>query len=198
MLVALLTKIEEKLAADHELIRAIAQKDQRALEALYDRYSKLLYSLILRIVRSATEAEDILQEVYLQVWHKASTFSSLRGNLYSWLVTLARNRAIDRLRSKSQRQQRLRSPEEELLSLSDQTTQANPLLVLEVKEAGKILRSTLRKLTKSQRDILELAYYEGLSQSEIAEKLGTPLGTVKTRMRKAMMTLRDSLVKSQR
>lgn len=198
MLIALLTKIEEKLAADHELIRAIAEKDQRVLEALYVRYSKLLYSLILRIVRSATEAEDILQEVYLQVWHKASTFSSLRGSLYAWLVTLARNRAIDRLRSKSQRQQRLRSPEEELLSLSDQTTQANPLLVLEVEEAGKILRSTLRKLTKSQRDILELAYYEGFSQSEIAEKLGTPLGTVKTRMRKAMMTLRDSLVKYQK
>lgn len=198
MLIALLTKIEEKLAADHELIRAIAEKDQRALEALYVRYSKLLYSLILRVVHSATEAEDILQEVYLQVWHKASTYSSLRGSLYAWLVTLARNRAIDRLRSKSQRQQRLRSPEEELLSLSDQTTQANPLLVLEVEEAGKILRSTLRKLTKSQRDILELAYYEGFSQSEIAAKLGTPLGTVKTRMRNAMMTLRESLVKSQR
>ena len=198
MLVALLTNNGKKLAADYELMAAIAQKDQQALEKLYDRYSKLLYTLILRIVRSTTEAEDVLQEVFLQVWNKAELYSSLRRNLLTWLVTLSRNRAIDQLRSKSHRQQKLRSPEEEMFALSDQTTRANPLLVLEVEEIGKILRSTLRKLSKSKRTIIELAYYDGLSQSEIAEKLGTPLGTVKTRMRTAMMTLRESLAKHQK
>ena len=198
MLIAVYTKKAEKFITDLELIDAIARKDQQALETLYDRYSKLLYTLILRIVRSPAEAEDILQELYLQVWHKANMFYSVRGKLATWLLTLARNRAIDHLRSKSQREWTRRSPEEELMALSDQTIYANPLLLLEVNEAGRFVRSALRKLSKSQRDILELAYYEGLSQSEIASKSGTPLGTVKTRMRKAMLTLKESLMKYRR
>lgn len=193
MFAALLTKITGKLVADHDLIAAIVQKDQRSLETLYDRHSKLLYTLIFRIVRSATEAEDILQEVFLQVWQKASLFSDLRGSLQTWLVTLARNRALDRIRSKWQRQQMLQSPEDAMLALADQTSRANPLLNLEEEEAARIVRSALKKLTKTQRDIIMLAYYDGLSQSEIAEKLGTPIGTVKTRMRRALTILRDSI-----
>ncbi len=198
MLIAVFTKKAENFITDLELIDAIARKDQQALETLYDRYSKLLYTLILRIVRSPAEAEDILQELYLQVWHKANMFYSVRGNLSTWLMTLARNRAIDHLRSKSHRERTLRGPEGELMALSDQTIYANPLLLLEANEAGNIVRSALRKLSKSQRDMLELAYYEGLSQSEIASKSGTPLGTVKTRMRKAMLTLKESLMKYRR
>ncbi len=158
------------------------------MSALYDRYRLILFGLILRIVHSQQEAEDVLQEVFLQVWRRASDFDETRGRPFTWLVTLARSRAIDRLRSLGSRE---RTAQEAARSVPDSISDAADDAVKS--EQGEIVRDALRELPEEQRRTLLLAYFEGLTQSEIAERLNTPLGTVKTRMRSGMIKLRELL-----
>jgi len=179
---------EQAQTTDVEILRNIAGGDEQALSSLYDRYRLILFGLILRILHSQAEAEDVLQEVFLQVWRRASDFDETRGRPFTWLVTLARSRAIDRLRSLASRD---RTAQESIRDVPDSTSNAADDAVKS--EQGEIVRSALKELPDEQRKTLLLAYFEGLTQSEIAERLKTPLGTVKTRMRSGMIKLRELL-----
>jgi len=178
----------QKTSPDAELLHAIARGDESALAALYDRYHSILLGLLLRILHSRVEAEDVLQEVFLQIWQRAANFDEARGRGFTWMVTLARSRAIDRLRSLQSRQRAddtaLRDAPEAVGDASDDAYQA---------EQREIVRAALAEIPEEQRRALLLAYFEGLTQSEIAARLGQPLGTVKTRMRSGMTKLRELL-----
>ena len=178
----------QKTSSDTELMHAVARGDESALAALYDRYHSILLGLLLRILHSRAEAEDVLQEVFLQIWQRAANFDETRGRAFTWMVTLARSRAIDRLRSLQSRQRAddtaLRDAPESVGDASDDALHA---------EHRDIVRGALAEIPEEQRRALLLAYFEGLTQAEIAERLGQPLGTVKTRMRSGMGKLRDLL-----
>ena len=174
--------------SDVELLHAVARGDEAALARLYDGYRLILFSLLVRILNSREEAEDILQDVFIQVWRRAKDFDEKRGRPFTWLVTLTRSRAIDRLRQLGARQRLAASAER------DQSDEASDALADTIKAARKeIVQSALAQLPQEQRQTLVLAYFEGLTQSEIASQLGAPLGTVKTRMRSGMIKLRALL-----
>ena len=173
---------------DVALLTAIAARDEAALAQLYDRYRAILFGLLMRILNNREEAEDVLQEVFLQVWRKATDFDESRGRPFTWLVTLARSRGIDRLRTLAARERvaeaGAREPSEEI---SDAVTDAFK------SEQRGLVSDALAKLPDEQKRPIMLAYFEGLTQSEIATSLGAPLGTVKTRMRTGMIRLRELL-----
>ena len=172
------------------LIKRVAQGDQAALTTLYDSTSRLVFGLILRVVTDRSSAEEVLLDVYTQVWRQASTYDSKRGAPLAWLMTIARTRGIDRLRS-SKREHQTR---ESLDAIGEITASASsPEADSVTAERRQLVRSALDTLSAEQREVIELAYYSGLSHSEIALKLGQPLGTVKTRTRLGMMKLRDML-----
>jgi RNA polymerase sigma-70 factor (ECF subfamily) len=191
VLLALLVQRVEQNKQDAELLKRIQRQDQQALGNLYDRYSPVLYPLALRIVASTEEAEDLLQEVFLQIWEKAGTYASERGSVYSWIVALCRNKAIDRLRSKNFKKKSKEVTIEESHSVSDEHSASNPHQVLVLKGYTETVRSALKSLSRLEVKILEMSYYEGYSQSEIARMLKMPLGTVKTKMRKGIQKLRQ-------
>lgn len=164
----------------------MARGDETALAAVYDRYRTILFGLILRILHDRQEAEDVLQEVFLQVWRRAADFDEERGRAFTWLVTIARSRALDRLRTASARS---RLAEQVAQSPVDDVGDAAVDVVKS--EAAAVVRQALATLPEEQRRTLFLAYFEGLTQTEIAARLGDPLGTVKTRMRSGLKTLRD-------
>lgn len=174
--------------SDVELLHAVARGDEDALARLYDRYRVILFSLLVRILKSREEAEDVLQEVFLQIWKRAKDFDEFRGKPFTWLVTLARSRAIDRIRQLGARQR-----------LAESASQETPEEVSDAaadtlhSEQREIVARALAALPEEQRHALNLAYFDGLTQSEIAEQLDTPLGTVKTRMRSGMIKLRELL-----
>ena len=174
--------------ADVELLKAVARGDEQALAQLYDSYRLILFGLLVRILNSREEAEDVLQEVFLQVWRRARDFDETRGKPFTWLVTLARSRAIDRLRSLGARdrvaQASVREAAEEVSDAARDTFRS---------EQRALVTSALSQLPEEQKRSLVLAYFDGLTQSEIATKLGAPLGTVKTRMRAGMIKLRELL-----
>ena len=157
---------------------------------LYDRHARPIYSLALRILGDATEAEDIVQEVFSQAWKQAARYSASRGAVAAWLMTLARSRAIDRLRAKRARPGEI-SDERAAGLLVDAGPPADSL-VLSSEQVARV-RAALDELPLLQRAAIELAYYEGLTHAEIADRLEQPLGTVKTRIRLAMLKLRDVL-----
>ncbi|MET0623483.1 MAG: sigma-70 family RNA polymerase sigma factor [Pyrinomonadaceae bacterium] len=178
-------------AEDAGLLRAVARGDESAFARVYDRYSPILLGLLLRILRSRAEAEDVLQEVFLQVWQQARSFDESRGRAFTWLVTLARSRAIDRLRAVDSRERAaLRSAED-----GQPVTQARPLADDDAirAERAEAVRGALGELPEEQRQVLVLAYLEGMSQSEIAAAKNQPLGTVKTRTRAGLKKLSESL-----
>ena len=173
-----------------ELIKRVAGGDQSALTDLYNTTSSLIFGFVLRFLGDGFAAEEILIDVYKQVWHQASRFDSNRGSPLAWLITIARCRAIDRLRF-IKRQQELRQNFAKEPGQGRRTI--NPEQALFILEQQKLVRSALNQLPPEQREVIELAYYSGLSHSEIAAQLALPLGTVKTRIRLAMIKLRDSL-----
>ncbi|MCA1630349.1 MAG: sigma-70 family RNA polymerase sigma factor [Acidobacteria bacterium] len=183
-----LTARPERDTSDAGLLRAVARGDEAALASVYDRYAPILLGLVMRILHSRGEAEDVLQEVFLQVWRRAGDFDEGRGRPFTWLVTLARSRAIDRLRALDSRSRAaLASQREPTEEVSDAGADAFR------SEQGEIVRAALSQLSEEQRTALLLAYHEGLTQSEIAERLKQPLGTVKTRTRAGLMKMRELL-----
>ena len=179
---------DQAQVTDVNLLHSIARRDEAALRSLYDRYRLILFGLLVRILGSREEAEDILQEVFIQVWRRAADFDELRGKPFTWLVTLARSRAIDRLRLLGARDRvavaaAREAPEE----ASDAALDALR------SEQRQIVAEALAELPEEQRRALVLAYFDGLTQSEIAAQLGSPLGTVKTRIRSGMIKLRRLL-----
>ena len=178
---------EEDLAG---LIGRVARGDQAALAALYDKTSSLVYGLALRILRDPFAAEDVTIEVYTQVFRLASNYAWGRGTPSAWLLVLARSRAIDRLRVESQRRERER-PLEKAAAIPSPAE--DPEASSEAMELRRVVQTALAALAPEQREVIEIAYYSGLSHSQIAAKLGQPIGTVKTRIRTGMMQLRDHL-----
>ena len=173
---------------DVELLTAIAAHDEAALAQLYDRYRAILFGLLMRILNNREEAEDALQELFLQVWRRASDFDENRGRPFTWLVTMARSRGIDRLRALASRERvAVAGAREEAEAVSDAASDAF------LSEQRGLVTNALAQLPDEQQRPLMLAYFEGLTQSEIAARLGAPLGTVKTRMRTGLMKLRELL-----
>jgi RNA polymerase sigma-70 factor (ECF subfamily) len=172
------------------LVELVATGDQSALATLYDATNRLIYSLILRVLSDVSSAEEVLVDVYTQVWRQAASYDANRGAPLAWMATIARSRAIDRLRSGWQDQYR----KESLDILGDAPANAaNPEESAAASERQRFVREALNLLTPEQRLVIELAYYSGLSHSEIAEKLNQPLGTIKTRTRLGMIKLREAL-----
>ena len=178
-------------AEEAALIRGVAGGDERAFASLYDRYGPILFGLLLRILHSRPEAEDVLQEVFLQVWQQAHSFDAARGRAITWLVTLARSRAIDRLRALDSRERAARRSAEDAPPQANGEEGADDA-ALRSERAG-VVRDALAELPEEQRQVLLLAYLEGMSQSEIAAAKGQPLGTVKTRTRAGLRRLSELL-----
>ena len=182
---------------DQQLLENVAAKRPEALSVLYDRFSKLLYGVILSVVRDTDDAEDILQEVFIQVWRNASTYQPILGAAKTWLVRLAHNRAIDLLRSKRYRQKKVevQSPED-----GDQEIRPPAEMIVDTtwlettqQETKHYVSSALLRLPSEQRSLIDLAFMQGFTHQEIAAQTGIPLGTVKTRIRAGMQCLRSQL-----
>ena len=170
--------------SDAALISSIRSGNQDAMAQLYDRYSSVVYAVAQRVLGDSAAAEDVLQEIFMQLWRNPGAFDASRGDLAPWLAVIARNRAVDVLRK--------RRPQQEL---SDTVVSVEPDLASEADRARAAdkIRATLREMPSAQRSALEMAYFEGYSHSEIAAKTGEPLGTIKTRIRAALMLLRKAV-----
>ena len=177
---------------DTALVALVAQRDAEALSVLYDRYSRLAFSLALRVVGERGLAEEVVMDVFLSVWRAAGSFVEERGRFVGWLMSVTRHRAIDELRRLNVR------PEGTAVELNEalRTPQSDaPEEIAEIRQRRECVRAALTELPDAQREALELAYFGGLTQQEIAERTRTPLGTVKTRMRLGLIKLRDLLVR---
>ena len=174
---------------DTNLVTRMQHRDPKALAELYDRYGRVTFSLIVRIVRDAGTAEDLVQETFMRVWNRVHGFDAQKGSIGPWLLAVARNRAIDYLRSAAGRDRNAVEFEE-----TD-----HPALYCDMepelltKDKVRRVKTAVEKLSPNYRQVIELAYFEGLSQTEMAERMGQPLGTVKTWVRAALKTLRDEL-----
>ena len=182
----------EKVADDAALLRRMAEGDEQALGAFYDRWSALVHSVVLRILRQRDDVEDTVEEVFWQAWRQAGRYEASRGAVQTWLLTIARSRALDRVRSlKRLREDPLDGESGE--KVAQLATEGDASMDAEAAERRGIVIAALAELPAEQREALELGYFGGLSQSEIAERLGQPLGTIKTRMRLAMQKLKGRL-----
>lgn len=176
-----------------ELMKRIQARDDDALEELYDLYKRLLFGMVISIVKKREEAEDLLQEIFVKIWNKADSFDPERGNVYSWIVTLARNSAIDRIRSKGYKTQKKQSESIHNPSFSLEGDKYDPMETTIFSDRAELVKKALDKIPEKQNKVIKIAYYRGMTQSEIADHLDIPLGTVKTRTRQGMMKLKRIL-----
>jgi len=187
LLFALAVKLSED---DPELVRRLKNREPQAMAELYDLYGRLTYALIFRIVRNGPVAEDLVQETFLRIWNRVHGFDAERGAFGPWILAVARNRAIDYLRSIDGRT--MQTPFE-LEKMEEPSQYADFERHIMNVDRARLLREAFVKLSPNQRVVIELAYYEGLSQSEMATRLRQPLGTVKTLVRSALKRLREHL-----
>lgn len=172
------------------LIERLRARDASALGELYDRYGGVVYAIILRIARDTGTSEDLTQEVFLRVWNRIPTFDVERGSLSTWVLTIARHSAIDFLRSRTGKQTRMNVSMD---AMERPLAGGNAETELQTSTDAKKVRAAMERLEPRHRQLLELAYFDGLSQTEMAEKLELPLGTVKTWVRTALRQLRENL-----
>ncbi len=172
------------MTSDLTLITAIRSGDQGAMAALYDRYSSIVYAIALRVLQDTGAAEDVLQDIFMQLWRNPGAFDSSRGNMAAWLAVIARHRAIDFLRR--------RRPENDI---EDIVVSVEPDMASDADRSRTMdkVRGVLETMSTPQRSALEMAYFEGLTHAEISEKTGEPLGTIKTRIRTGLQSLRKVL-----
>ena len=190
MFLAVLTPKQNDVSSDAALVQQLLRRDVRAFEKLYDRHSRIVYGLVLRILQQASTAEEVVQDVFLQLWRNASQYQSSRGPFVPWLLTLARNRALDNLRLKSERQRRREDQTEELPQIAQTPAYEQ---ALDEKRRAEAVRSLMSSLSAPQKKAIEMAYFEGLSHSEIAEAMHEPLGTVKSWIRNGLIRLKEGL-----
>ncbi len=179
--------------ADTELVRRMSAGDEVAFATFYDRFSPGLFSMIYAILRDQKESEDVLQEAFVQMWKRTSTYDPTRSSLFTWAVMISRHKAIDRLRSR-QRQGRLAEAmahETDNMAATAPAESADNALVRS--DERERVRTALTQLGEAQREAIDLAFFSGLTQTQIAEKLGAPLGTVKARIRRGLLALREVL-----
>lgn len=191
MFLAILTpKDPVDVSLDATLARRLLQKDVEAFEQLYERHARIVYALVLRILQQGSTAEEVVQDVFLQVWRNARHYDEQRGPFIPWLMTLARNRALDRLRLKSERQRRQEAQTEEFPPVVEAPQYEKNL---DEKRRAERVRALMASLHPQQKKAIELAFFEGLSHSEIAESLKEPLGTVKSWIRNGLLRLKEGL-----
>ena len=171
---------------DSECLKNVRAGEARALAELYDRYTPLLYSMALRILKTPADAEDAVQDAWVQIWKRAANYDSKRGSVAAWILTVSRTRALDRLRSMTSRGRAESRVDPEPLARP-----VDPPASTALGQLSERVRKVLGELAPRQRQVLEVAYFEGLSQSEIAQRLGEPLGTVKSWTRQGLMQMRE-------
>lgn len=176
-------------SSDADLLSRISNHDEVALALLYEQYRTILFGLLIRILNDRAEAEDILQEVFVQIWQQAQNFDRERGKPFTWIVTMTRSRAIDRLRFLKTRTRTIERVKAGKPLCTDSKIEQNLIL----RRRQKLVRAALTQLPENQRSLLLMAYFDGYSQTEIAESTNIPLGTVKTRMRVGITKLRETL-----
>lgn len=190
---------ESSHAVDLRLLQGVARGDTTALGDLYDRHHRFVFGLILRIVRSPSDAEEVLQEVFVRVWTKAETYNERLGCPAAWLTRIARNRAIDRVRARRARGEHL-PPAGDPEDLARESARSLPAVTRETPErlahdaaTATTIHDALRQLPAGQRELIEAAFFDGYTHQELAARFGLPLGTVKTRIRSGLMAMRDRL-----
>lgn len=183
--------LDRENQTDEAIFAAFQKGDIKALGAIYNRYGLLVYRLVYRMLNNAQEAEDLTQEIFLSLQERPK-YNPQRGSFYTYLMMVARSRTIDRLRSQRSRGKFLQNIGK-MKDLIGKSKQVNPTEIVVKNERAKQVRDALQNLSSSQRQVLELSYYQGLSQSEIAERLNLPLGTVKTHSRRGLLKLRKNL-----
>lgn len=174
------------------LLSAMAQGDKSALGQLYDALAKPLYSLAYRVLNDGTEAQDVVHDVFVQIWQKAATYDASRGTVFSWAATLTRNRAIDRVRTRKRRAELLTEFAPDLQAESPESHH-DSAASLWVRQKATTVRAALSQLAPDQQKAIELAFFSGCTQQQIAEKLNAPLGTIKARIRRGLFKLREIL-----
>jgi RNA polymerase sigma-70 factor (ECF subfamily) len=178
---------------DEELMERLYFRDLQAFRALYQRHGNLVYSASLRVVRDTQIAEDMVQEIFLRIWRKPDAYVAQRGRFLTWLTSVTRNRAVDEVRSRNRRfRHETASPEEQEREFAAPESN-DPALTAEVSDQRRLILAAMLGIPSEQREVIELAYFGGLTQQEIAERLSQPLGTVKTRIRLGMQKLRSAL-----
>ena len=187
----------ESQAEDQRSLQRVADGDSGGLGSLYDRHGRAVYSLALRILGDESDAEEVTQDVFAQAWRRAAQYDEARGTVAAWLLVMARTRSIDRFRARRVRPEGRVHDDDGLTLQQLPATAPDVASELMALERGQRVRQALEALPFLQRVAIELAYFEGLSQREIAERLEQPLGTVKTRMRLGLLKLRDALVEAQ-
>lgn len=183
---------DDNRAEEFDLLRRIALGERAAFEALYDRYANILYASALKFVKEDADAQDVVQDVFIQIWDKAKLYDPAKGKPLTWALTLTRNRSIDRIRA-IQRRTRLRDEFEQETVTDESAGVREALSGVDASEKAQILRAAVSQLSPQQKRVIELAYFGGLTQTEIAEKLGEPLGTVKARARRGLLRLKELL-----
>jgi len=187
------TRVAYDELPDDELMARLSSGDAAALEALYDRYGDLVYSTASRVLRDAHLAEDISQEVFLRLWRQPGKYAAEKGRFVTWLLSVTRNRAVDEVRKRRRRfHHETASPVEKGLGVPSSDGH-DVALSAELADQRRALQAAMARLPRGQRQVIELAYFGGLSQREVAHRLGQPLGTVKTRIRLGMLKLRQAL-----
>jgi RNA polymerase sigma-70 factor (ECF subfamily) len=178
---------------DLDLVDRIKRGDSSALDDLHERYSSPVYSLVWKILQNAEEAEEVALDVFWQVWRQADRYDPSRGAPPAWIFTVARSRAIDRLRARQRREDRTISFDDPAVNLDPLDEEAAPDLVASFRQRRDTMREAVTTLPVAQREAIELAFFKGLTHVEIAQRLGQPLGTIKTRIRQGLIKLRKSL-----
>jgi len=184
---------DDRHVADARLLGRVAAGDRAAFAELYDRFSRPLYATSLRILSDAAEAQDVVHDAFIAVWEKARTFETSRGTAFSWVLTLTRNRAIDRLRSRRRRAELLADSAPSDLGLDENTSGPSADDSATASDRASAVRAAVATLPEDQQRALELAFFGGLTQEEISTRLRTPLGTVKARIRRGLLKLREQL-----
>ena len=180
----------KELEVEIELLKRVGQGDSASFEALYDRLSGVLFSTAYRVLNNQVAAEDVLQDVFVQIWEKAPLYNPALGKPLTWAVTLTRNKAIDRLRS-TQRRIRLQENVQRESEVFEQFDDRSSFDAVTLAESSKLVRHALDKLSSDQRQVIQLAFFSSMTQAEIAEHLHEPLGTIKARIRRGMIKLRE-------
>jgi RNA polymerase sigma-70 factor (ECF subfamily) len=183
---------QDDRSVELDLLARVAKRERAAFEQLYDRYANILYATAMKFLKEDADAQDVVQDVFIQIWDKAKLYDPSKGKPLTWALTLTRNRSIDRIRS-IQRRTRLRDDFEKETVVDESAGVREALSGVDASEKSQILRDAVARLSPEQRKVVELAFFGGFTQSEIAERLGEPLGTVKARARRGLMKLKEIL-----
>jgi RNA polymerase sigma-70 factor (ECF subfamily) len=179
-------------AVELDLLARITKRERAAFEELYTRYSNILYATAMKFLKEDADAQDVVQDVFIQIWDKAKLYDPAKGKPLTWALTMTRNRSIDRIRA-IQRRTRLRDDFEKETVADESAGIREALSGVDASERTQILRDAVARLSPEQRKVIDLAFFGGLTQSEIADRLGEPLGTVKARARRGLMKLKEHL-----